>query len=96
MLIFLLVSVSTYEPRLSIFPLRFPTWIYQLLQYLASISGGLGLLNLAPIYQLDGQYVCETVLEIIPLPALRRQQIMNFLQKATLVLLLLNVILSFW
>lgn len=54
-------STSNYFPRVWFAWSELPLTLEKLLSFMISISAALGLLNLAPIFYLDGAYACSTL-----------------------------------
>jgi len=78
--------------------LNLPLFVERFLSYLMSISAALGFLNLAPIFYLDGAYATNTLIQLF-FPSLsmqKRNQICKFVFSCTSLLLISNLILSFF
>lgn len=104
------VHVTEYRVRFSwlrfLIPPHLPSTIQQILHYICSISGALAILNIAPVYLLDGEHACKKVLQYIFLQQRRwgghdmtlRRGLVPFwsatIFKLTLALLSVNIILS--
>ncbi len=56
------MHVSEYRPRWIGLPVWLPQSLETLLRYLISLSGALALINLAPVYWLDGQWALKALL----------------------------------
>jgi membrane-associated protease RseP (regulator of RpoE activity) len=60
------VQIAEFSPRRWWLPsFTLPTLISQFLNYLASLSLALGVLNLAPVYFLDGEWACWAFISLL-------------------------------
>jgi membrane-associated protease RseP (regulator of RpoE activity) len=89
-------DVSDFLPRTWPFSPQWPMSIERFLSYLMSISAALGLLNLAPIFYLDGAYAFQTLVDIFASSLSRhmRNQISKSIFSFTLILMVTNMGLS--
>lgn len=63
--LFSAVHVSNYLPRLTFLGSRVADFFESFLKYVISFSAGLGVLNLVPCYYMDGQYVANSLCELL-------------------------------
>lgn len=97
------VGVTDYEARLHIpfldsFALHWPDLVERFLRYLFSISGALGLLNMAPVFWLDGQYSTLAFIWFF-FPSVdeeTRAAICKYLLITVSLLFLLNILMSLY
>ncbi|XP_057841462.1 membrane-bound transcription factor site-2 protease homolog [Cryptomeria japonica] len=89
------IELTAYKPqRLALFNSSSPYWLPSMLEktlmYTFHISAGLGLLNSAPVYYLDGESMLETIISIVVSvhPRKKRRILSFFLMSGTLLLLL--------
>ena len=96
--LWLALEVSDKQPKFEIPILRtLPATLNKFWQWLFSISAGLGLLNMAPVYWLDGEWVLSALLRyLLPDPArhLTRQKISKWILRSGTALLGLNIALG--
>jgi hypothetical protein len=88
--------VSDYVPRSGLFPTSFPAMIEKTLRYTASLSGGLAVINMAPIQWLDGQWAATALLSLF-FPSLAprtRSLVLGALSTGTAALFIANVLVS--
>jgi len=91
------LTVSDYIPRLWFFPAALPLAIEKTLRYTASISGALGIINMAPIYWLDGQWACSVFL-VLSFPSMSprsRERLLKLILITTAGLFVLNALSAF-
>jgi len=92
------VEISSYIPRWKNFlSAKFPEFIERFLWYLLSLSSALAVLNMAPVFFLDGGWAC-TSFAFVFFPKMqneRRESICKIVYYITTILLVLNV-LSSW
>jgi hypothetical protein len=81
-------SYSGYLPAL-------PRLLETMLQYIASLSAALGVLNAAPIYYLDGHHLTSAVLGLAGLPPLAEARLASALLLTGSLLFGCNMIVSF-
>jgi len=95
---FSIPSVGDFLPRISLFDVRWPIFLEKFFSYVLSISSALGILNLAPVFYLDGAYATTTLLQLFApsIPNQKRIKICNIIFYCTSFLLIANVILSFF
>lgn len=89
------VQLTGYRPRmLNLFNVSSPVWLPHMLEklliYTLHVSAALALLNSAPVYYLDGEFILETIVSLlIPLhPRKKRRVLCLFLTCGTMLLLL--------
>ena len=58
------VEVTNYAPAASWVPMGLPHVLEQLLAYMFAVSAALALLNMAPVYGLDGEAALKTLLQM--------------------------------
>ncbi|KAL6076954.1 Membrane-bound transcription factor site-2 protease [Balamuthia mandrillaris] len=99
--VFSSLVVSNYTPRWSIIRaltmlIDLPLFLEKLLRYLISISGALAIINMAPVFYLDGQHACEAFVAVLwPDGAPRKRQLLcKCIFWSVTVLFILNVIFS--
>jgi S2P endopeptidase len=96
---YLSVKVSNFQKRfdwLFFVPINLPELWSKFFNYLMSISGALGLMNLAPVYYLDGEYVLRCFVQLL-FPAWtehRRQGVATLFFRMMTTLFVLNIIVS--
>lgn len=95
------LQVSDYQPRfgneeISSVLYRLPGHLQTFLQYLATLSLGLAVLNMVPAFRLDGQQVFEAYLHHrYPTDRRRREQYASLVLYSSTTLLGVNVVLAF-
>lgn len=95
------LEVSEYVPRhlwKLLFDSSTPSKFEKLLKYLLSISAALGLLNLLPIFYLDGQWSCDAFISLLcssSVSARRRNHWCQRIYLASSILLAANIFASF-
>lgn len=90
------LMVSDYVPRSPMLPTSFPSMVEKTLRYTASLSGGLAVINMAPIQWLDGQWAATAILSLF-FPSLAprtRDLILRVLSTGTAALFVGNVLTS--
>ena len=98
--LFMTVSVSDYQPRASLVWLQLPAVLETCLVYCVSLSGALALLNMLPVFALDGQWTfmafvemyCASFFESSPQA---KGRLFNIVFSSCTVLLLLNIVGAF-
>jgi len=90
------VFFSDLKPRASFVPLILPHLLERCLEYIMSVSLALGVLNMAPIFMLDGEHALGAFLDLLlprwPLP--RRQAVSRVVLIGCSVLFALNIVVS--
>ncbi len=90
------VKVSEWQARFGLVLLNWmPNVIATFLRFVASFSGALALLNLAPVYRLDGEWALRAALELVYQDKATRDRVAKFILVPTTALLVLTIIGSF-
>jgi S2P endopeptidase len=88
------IIASDYEPRLRFLSPFLPEDLDEALRYLVSISMALALLNIAPVYYLDGQHALSAILQLVDLAPSTRTVLTTYLLGGTSLLLAANIAVS--
>lgn len=94
------ISVSDYQPRASLMWLHLPAALETCLVYCVSLSGALALLNMLPVFALDGQWAFMAFVEMYFAPFFEsspqaKGRLFNVVFTVCTVLLLLNIVCAF-
>ena len=93
------VGVSDYRPRASLIWLQLPQVLQTFLVYCVSLSSALALLNMLPVFALDGQWTfiafVETYFSSYVENPFTRNRLYTLVFLSTTILLILNVLLAF-
>lgn len=94
------ISVSDYQPRASLVWLQLPSVLETCLIYCVSLSGALALLNMLPVFALDGQWTFMAFTEMYFAPLFESSPhakgwLFNVVFTCCTVLLLLNIVCAF-
>ena len=92
------IDVIDYQPRMSLpLPLDLPRMIERFFMFTGSLATALALLNLAPVYKLDGEETTTCLLALL-LPPARFPRLLPFVRESLLwfgtILLVANLVLS--
>lgn len=88
--------VTDLRPRIWPLPVSLPRHVETSLNYLFTISLALAILNLAPVYHLDGEWATRAFVALL-LPSVseaRRQELLRWIFRSVSVLFAVNVALS--
>jgi S2P endopeptidase len=92
------IEVSRYLPRFALFSsflLACPHPLYLMLYYIATLSTGLGVLNLVPAYWLDGEHIMGSILHILwPDDLKKRKRWGRIVLRSSTFLLVANIVVS--
>lgn len=95
--VFLSVETTNVLPRdyCVFLPWSLPLQLETLLHYMFSFGGALAMLNLAPVYYLDGEWALKTFLNLF-FPAQSNSTIAHVVLSCGSALLVANLVLSLW
>jgi membrane-associated protease RseP (regulator of RpoE activity) len=86
-------SFNYYEPRFSLFPVQMPYHIYMLENWMQTIFISVALINMLPLYPLDGDRFLDAILKMLSIKNTKRIRIIA--SSIAAMILGLNLALSF-
>jgi membrane-associated protease RseP (regulator of RpoE activity) len=86
-------SFNYYEPRFSLFPIQMPYYIYMLGNWMQTIFISVALINMLPLYPLDGDRFLDVILKMLSIKNTKRIRIIT--SSIAAIILGLNLALSF-
>lgn len=95
------VQLTGYRPRrLILFNVSSPIWLPHMLEkllvYTFHVSAALALLNSAPVFYLDGEFILETIISLlIPSHPRKKRRVLRLLLTCGTMLLLLGILAGF-